>query len=208
MDDLPDLFYINLRHRADRRAQLLAELDRIGYPAAKVHRIEAERRQNGALGCGLSHIRALEEVRRRGLQRAIILEDDFMWRHRPERTLDTLRGALAQEWDVCLLACSGEVVPGGRTPHVDMVADCRTTSGYMVRADSVAPLLAVFRDTVDMPTNVDTPEAALRREHHIDQQWRHLQGADPGWVVTDPVLGRQRSGHSDITHAHQQHPSD
>lgn len=200
-NDWPDVFFINLAHREDRRASMLQELQKIGYPSHKIHRIDAVRRKNGALGCGLSHIKALETIRDRGLAQAIILEDDFVWRHPRELTQHTLGGALqADEWDVCLLSCNGTVAKASHR-NLSRVQDCQTTSGYMVRSDGIQPLLDVFRKTVNLPSNVDTFEASKQPKHHIDQQWKALQG-DSRWRATAPLLGKQREGYSDITHTH------
>ena len=57
-----DLYYINLQRRPDRNAALLRQLDRVGYDRAHVHRINATAHADGAAGCLLSHVAALEAV--------------------------------------------------------------------------------------------------------------------------------------------------
>lgn len=194
----PEVFYINLDHRGDRRESVLSELRKVGYPEHKIHRVDAVRKENGALGCGLSHIKALREVRERGLEQAIILEDDFVWREAPAVTRDTLSGALRGDWDVCLLSCHGELAADTGQEALRGVKSCQTTSGYMVRPGGIEPLLEVFEETVNQPENEDTFEASLIASNHIDQRWKALQGG-PGWRATAPLLGRQMDGYSDIT---------
>ena len=86
-----DLYYINLQRRPDRNAALLRQLDRVGYDRAHVHRINATAHADGAAGCLLSHVAALEAVVARaeaagggggvggGRPFALVLEDDFEW---------------------------------------------------------------------------------------------------------------------------------
>ncbi len=78
--DLVDaVLYINLEHRVDRREHLLGELARAGVPAEKIHRVDAVRRDVGALGCTLSHIKAFNLMLEKGWSRVLVLEDDFTW---------------------------------------------------------------------------------------------------------------------------------
>ena len=83
-----DLYYINLQRRPDRNAALLRQLDRVGYDRAHVHRINATAHADGAAGCLLSHVAALEAVVARaaaggggggGRPFALVLEDDVAW---------------------------------------------------------------------------------------------------------------------------------
>jgi glycosyl transferase family 25 len=75
---LPHLFYINLADRTDRRERVEEQLRPVNYPQHLVHRIDAIRKNNGAIGCGLSHIRALETIQQMDIPYGMVLEDDFM----------------------------------------------------------------------------------------------------------------------------------
>lgn len=202
VENYPHLFYINLAHRTDRKERLLGELEKVHYPQERIHRINAIRKQNGALGCGLSHIKALEKIQEMNLKEAIILEDDFVWKVPPDEVLTILHDALDQSyWEICLLACNGYVSDPHN--HLGKVDVCQTASGYIVRRDYVQPLLDNWRDTMTRPENIDTHEAADIPENHIDQSWKTLQSQDSNvWVATQPLLGIQGESYSDIMQGH------
>ena len=55
------ILYINLEHRPDRNEHCLNEIRKIDPLLTKTHRIDAVcNKSNGALGCTLSHIKALQ----------------------------------------------------------------------------------------------------------------------------------------------------
>ena len=68
------IFYINLDSREDRKKLCEEQLDKLGW---KYERIPAIRKENGALGCVLSHIKVLTKARDNKLPYVIIFEDDF-----------------------------------------------------------------------------------------------------------------------------------
>ena len=82
-----DLYYINLQRRPDRTRRCSASSIASGYDRAHVHRINATAHADGAAGCLLSHVAALEAVVARaaaaggggGRPFALVLEDDFEW---------------------------------------------------------------------------------------------------------------------------------
>ena len=196
---LPHIFYINIAYRKDRKDRLLGELRKIRYPQNRIHRIDAVRKENGALGCGLSHIKALETIQRMNLDVALVLEDDFMWKQSPTHVRDTLQQVLRDPgWSMCLLTCNGYTsIPRGE--RLAQVKDCQTTSGYLVRKPYLDSLLSVWQGTVSRPDNTDDPKASDIPANHIDQSWKSLQHEDPKqWVVTQPYLGYQGKSYSDI----------
>ena len=71
------IVYINLDTRPDRRREVEAALGSLPY-RVPIHRIAATaHEQNGHIGCGISHIEALEWARAQGLEEVLIVEDDF-----------------------------------------------------------------------------------------------------------------------------------
>ena len=154
-----DLYYINLQRRPDRNAALLRQLDRVGYDRAHVHRINATAHADGAAGCLLSHVAALEAVVARaaaaggggggGRPFALVLEDDFEWSDEAVAR-ERLRAAFALQanWSVILLACRGVPAPlrdGALAGRYESAAGCFTTSGYMIRTSYAPKLLELFR---------------------------------------------------------------
>ena len=79
MDKLDAIFYINLAHRTDRREQMETMLHDYGFSDEKIVRIDANYKpENGAHGCILSHICALQAfLADPRFQTCLVLEDDF-----------------------------------------------------------------------------------------------------------------------------------
>ena len=61
IDHIDAIIYINLDRRKDRRDHIINEIKKIDPTLSKTHRLEAEYVPiNGALGCSLSHVKAIE----------------------------------------------------------------------------------------------------------------------------------------------------
>lgn len=82
------IYVINLPERLDRRKEVLAELERIGFrhddPMICVWRAvrpsdRGDFRSIGARGCFLSHLGVLEDAIMKGFGRILIVEDDMDW---------------------------------------------------------------------------------------------------------------------------------
>ena len=155
-----DLYYINLQRRPDRNAALLRQLDRVGYDRAHVHRINATAHADGAAGCLLSHVAALEAVVARaeaagggggvggGRPFALVLEDDFEWNDAAlARTRLRAAFALQANWSVILLAgrCRSSVPPAPLAGRYAPAEKCSTNTGYMIRNSYAPKLLELFR---------------------------------------------------------------
>lgn len=199
---LPKLYYINLRNRKDRQTHILGQLAKVDYPQSQIHRVDAIKHEDGATGCGLSHIKALELAQRtqkNDNDYVIVLEDDFTWIHNKEKTLQLLNHALQRkEWNVILLACNGT---WDRNPlnwlcrhnrHTSKVHDCQTTSGYIIKVGYIPNLLKIWKR--DMLYRQSSKK--YTHETCIDISWKQLQHED--WYITNPKLGVQIESYSDI----------
>ena len=104
------VLYINLKHRKDRKKSLLEEAKRVGLK--KIKRIEADFDiLNGAKGCLLSHIRALECSKK--TETTLILEDDccFTKDHTLLNTqIAEFFNTFGDQWDVFFLGGRYETV--------------------------------------------------------------------------------------------------
>ena len=81
MSNIDAILYINLEHHADRKEHVLHEISKLGKDASCVHRIDAIKMKEGALGCSLSHIKALQyALDHPEWKTVLILEDDFTFR--------------------------------------------------------------------------------------------------------------------------------
>ncbi len=196
-DAVDAVLYINLANRSDRRNHLIEELERVGVPVDKIHRVGAIKRDPGALGCTLSHIKAFQMILAEGWERVLVLEDDFTWMPGEEGRVADKIGALMtckKPWDVVQISWnpSGRVIGEGPLDWLQRGVGIRTTSGYFVRRGFVETLLENFKEAaVDMYKNGFSPESCC------DMNWQKLQH-DAEWYVAMPPLGYQMDGYSDV----------
>jgi glycosyl transferase family 25 len=201
MDAIDKILYINLAHREDRRKGLLAEFEKAGVSLSKVERLEAVYKpENGAYGCILSHILALETfLSDPAIQTCLILEDDFRF-YSPEHLESRLAVLRSTDltWDVISFAYNprGGVFRPAMHAGLMKVVKHGTTSGYLVHRRFAPILLANYKEC-----------KALMEKHgkqHIsclDVHWIRLQEPN-AWYAFSPALGHQEDGYSDIERAH------
>jgi len=126
--------YINLDHREDRNLEMERELNRIGINLNKVMRIPAVYcREFGAVGCAKSHINCLTKAIKAGMERVLILEDDFDFCS--TRTFSINMNALMTQlptyWDVVLFS-AGFQEGKSHSTQLCRVTRAFSTTGYLV----------------------------------------------------------------------------
>ena len=181
--ELPPVFYINLAHRTDRKKELLAEFDAVGWPRNKIHRIEAIKKDFGHTGCRLSHIKALKTFLATKEPIALIVEDDFGWLIPKEKVLPEIKDLLNKQnqWDRVGIACfSNSRVKNGR------IIECIGAAGYLVNRKEARRLLQLWLANPVDETN--------HRTNSIDQIWNTINTHK----TLHRPLGRQRYSYSDI----------
>ena len=193
----PNLYYINLKHRTDRKKQLLEQLNKINYPTNKITRIDAVLNdKDGHIGCGLSHIKTLEYIKENStnMNYSIILEDDFVWIDYKivNQFLNKIYN-LKYEWNVILLSCNGNILNTiENNTDFSRIGKCQTASGYIIKHSYIDTLLKVWKHGITKRINNNDTSG----ETAIDQSWIKLQ--DESWLVTNPKLGIQGKSYSDI----------
>lgn len=193
---LDAILYINLDHRADRKTHILNQLSRLQFSDSIIHRIPAiYNSECGHIGCGQSHINALEYALTQDWNEILILEDDFKFLVSREE-MDAYLSEAVMPWDVLLLA-KGNGVYEPPVGHIQKVKWCTTTSGYIVRRHYIKALIANFTQSL----NKMHQQLIIHKEKKpgtkfihgvfaIDQSWHLLQKKD-NFYITDPVIGTQ-----------------
>jgi GR25 family glycosyltransferase involved in LPS biosynthesis len=204
MNKLPHIYYINLKHRVDRKNNIEQNLKSVNYEFSKVTRIDAIKNKIGTLGCLASHIIALKEALNNndGLEYSIILEDDFIFR--PELNKTIIQKTLLDccfntniEWNVVLLAMHGRVENpeylNDKSKSLLKIKYSQTTSGYLIKKKYIPILLNLWENLYEKTKNCTSiPDKNL----HMDIIWIKLQ--KDNWYVTNPKLGIQYQSYSDI----------
>lgn len=196
----PELYFINLKERPDRLSKIKNELNKMDYPKGKIIRVDAIKKKDGALGCGLSHLKALEMGLNSVNDFIIILEDDFKFIHSKDKTLSILKKSLSYpNWNVILLSCNGTSTP--YLPNLDKVTDCQTTSGYIIKKRYIPVLMKEWKISMEIRKKYNPVKGtALSRNSSIDYSWKKLQ--NDHWYITNPKLGKQYASFSSIEKKH------
>jgi len=187
MDSIDAVLYINLEHRTDRKVHILHELRAL--PIENIHRIDAIPMDNGALGCGLSHIKALEYALQHAWNMVLIVEDDFTF-----TTTDKLELLCGCDFDVGLLAHNNLQYSDTETASIKRVSFSQTSSAYLIKRDYMPVLLQNVRDAME-----DMSKNGRRHENCLDVHWASLQRRDR-WYALYPAIGYQYGNYSDIEH--------
>ena len=195
MEEIDAVLYINLAHRTDRKEHILFELQKWGVDSSKIHRVDAVYRVPGALGCGLSHIKALTEAYSHSEWKTVlILEDDFTF-----RSTDSNKGIkqlLTSQpfFDVGLLSYNPDYIKYTDTmnPSIKKILYSQTTSSYLIRKHYIPTLLQNMK-----VATYDMERFGKRHENCIDIHWTLLQPHDH-WYGIFPAIGYQYDNYSDI----------
>jgi GR25 family glycosyltransferase involved in LPS biosynthesis len=192
---VPNIYYINLLHRKDRKEFLLKDLKNINYENNRIHRIDAIKHNLGAIGCFASHIKALKIGLNEnyGCEYIIILEDDFAIRN-ISITKTYLNKIFTEQldWNVILLGVNGRCHKNN-TSFLKKIIHSHTTSGYIIKKNYIPILLKLWEDLYYKIKDLNKKPWGRQC---LDIHWKQLQ--HDRWFTTEPVLGYQRESYSDI----------
>ena len=198
MNYIDAILYINLAHRCDRNEHILTEINKLCKDNSKIHRICAIKKDEGALGCALSHIKALNfALEHTDWKNVLILEDDFTFKsnntHEINNDIDILFKT-NPDFNVGILSSNLSYLRYHNTSHfrIKKVLFSQTTSAYILKRDYISKLLSIFEEAVE---NIN--KYGVKHEYHIDQYWSKLQAID-NWFILYPPIGYQYDNYSDI----------
>lgn len=192
----PHIYYINLDKRQDRNKEFLGEMARLNI--VNFTRIPATHMpKRGALGCSLSHIKALETFLESTHSECCILEDDFIFVLGQWQVASLFKTLLTVPYDVCLLAAN--VLRSEPTEHAFLrkVDDAQTTAGYCVSKAYARTLLANFKEGAAKLKEGFETDGKKEPRFCLDIFWKSLQPTAK-WYVVNPKMGIQRESYSDI----------
>lgn len=194
INDLTNVFYINLESRPDRKEHIEGQLKTVGFP--NVERFNAIKMPNGdgRIGCSLSHIKCLEIAKERGYSHVLICEDDTLFLQ-PDVFVEQFNKFLAKRynWDVVLFA-GNNVPPYERVDETCIcVTRCQTTTCYLVNGAYLDTLIANMKEGVGKLMK----DPASHFFNAIDKYWTTLQQKD-NWFMITPLTVIQREDFSDI----------
>jgi hypothetical protein len=202
------VLYINLAHRTDRKELILNEIQKIkNIDESQIYRIDGVLEPMcGHIGCGKSHINALELAITNNWSSVLVLEDDFCFNEHydDEHSFNKIQNI---EWDVMLLAQGYHYNQDSDYDFLKTARRSTTTSGYIVRKHYYPVLLDNFKNSVaimeqEFQTHSENciaqnaPVSKMNICSAIDQHWFSLQEKDTFYMFHPPI-GHQRNSWSD-----------
>jgi len=185
--DIDMIYYINLDNRPERKLSIESELVKLKIPKTQTTRIRAEYLPlSPQIGCAFSHMKALRHARQNMYDKILILEDDFIFkcnRNQLDLALDRLYTNF-KNWNVVMLATINSKTNSTNIPGINKVVKADTTSGYLVRGNSIIPLFSLFLNCTKPHTGYNTNQFA------IDVAWQIIQ-PQMNWYIFCPNLGTQ-----------------
>jgi hypothetical protein len=194
----PNILYINLDHREDRKWHVVSQFNQLGFTSFE--RFPATKTTNGAVGCGISHIKCLELALERNWEMVTIIEDDFKCVDIPQfrHSLSAFWKNHQKDniiWDVLLLG-GNNCPPYTKIPGVEycvQVSNCQTTIGYVVKRAFYPTLINNMREAISKLMRF--PD--LKKQFAIDIYWKPLQ-ASGRWYLITPLTITQHTCYSDV----------
>jgi len=192
INDIKNVFYINLEERTDRKAHVELELLKLGICCAK--RFNAIKLKNGAIGCSMSHLKIIEEAKKKKLDHVLIVEDDITFLN-TELFKQQFNMFLKNHKDFDVVLIAGNNVPPFQ--NIDescvKVTRCQTTTGYLVKSHYYDTLIQNYRNGITQLMK----EPKNHILYSIDKYWFHLQEKH-NWYLIIPLTVTQRNDYSDI----------
>ena len=183
------IIFINLKHRTDRKKEIIFELDNFNL---KYELFEAISHNNGAIGCSKSHLQVIKIAKQKGYKNILVLEDDFQFIVDKKVFYNEIKKLKNVNFDVCLLAYNTPNLYESDYPFLYKIKDAQTTAGYIVQSHYYDTLINHWEKSVKLfeETNDDT-------KYTCDQSWKELQRND-NWYCFKNRIGKQRESYSDI----------
>ncbi len=196
INDITNIFYINLQHRTDRKTHVEQQLSLIGLNGQRFNAIKMD---NGAIGCSMSHLKLLQDAVKNELDHILIIEDDieFLDSELFKSQLNKFFEIHGNEWDVVMFA-GNNVPPYKRTDDTCIqVSNCLTTTGYLVNGHYIK----ILAQNVKMGLTHLINKPSEHTKFAIDKFWSVLQSSGK-WFLITPICVVQREDYSDIEKKH------
>jgi histo-blood group ABO system transferase len=186
---IDEIVFINMQGHEERKMQIINEIQKISEPGMIVTRFQGIKKENGALGCALSHLHVLlyAALNRRNV---LIFEDDFEFNDSKEQIIQKLQMVNdtfpQNRWDVIVF---GQFVKewSSINKQVMRLLESTTTSGYLVHKDYAETLYKAFLSHITPRLN----KAVFEPNDHIDQFQLSLQ-REHAWIGFQTAIGKQR----------------
>ena len=209
MENIDKIYYINLDHRTDRKAEIEQEFASHFGGTILEHRVErfpAIKHNQGLFGCSISHLEVIKRAKANCAKYIIVFEDDFKFLVSKEIFAENINALFQQvdnglDFKVIMLAYNAmnrfEVRENAMNRFevrenalLDSTTDVQTCAGYLVNSKYFDELIQCWEHGVQM-----YQETGQDWIYCCDQYWKKLQKEK--WYLFKTRIGKQRAGFSD-----------
>jgi glycosyl transferase family 25 len=163
-----DVIYINLDHREDRRHHIESELARLGID--NYTRLSAVRKEYGALGCALSHLKALGDWQAAPGRLLMVCEDDCTFLAERQAVEGLIEGFARDPRLEVLCLAYNNANEFRISEKFCITSDTQTTACYVVKPSILSDLRhAIEKSVRGLEAGNDVTVSA------VDIVWKELQ---------------------------------
>jgi glycosyl transferase family 25 len=186
------VYYINLKHRTDRNAHIIKELDKMKL---KYKRFDAIRDEVGIIGCGKSHLAVLKKAKKKNLKNVLVFEDDFKFIVDKKTFWNEMNTFFKKEIDYDALMLSYNSLESIKfDDQLIKIIDAQTASGYIINQKLYDPLIELWENALPL-----LEESGNRWHYSNDMVWKQLQPIK-NWYAFNNRIGKQMMSYSDLEH--------
>jgi hypothetical protein len=186
-------YYINLDERVDRKTHFDNNIKSRDF-FSNLQRIPAIKNTDGAIGCGLSHIKSL--ILSKNIINASyvgVFEDDFCILNEQScaEFIDAFsRISDSDEWDCILLTPRGDTQQNGASEFMmangfKRITKSQTTTAYIIKKTVIDALQQNLKDAV-----ANLIKGGDKNTYSIDQYWKRLQTEYRFYYYQDVFAGQ------------------
>ena len=188
-------FYINLDARIDRMQHFESMKTKYGF-FKNIERISAIKNSNGAIGCGMSHIKVLTKLLESDDNYFMVCEDDLciLNDNNYNKFVEDFDKIKDKNWDVIVITPRGDMMQ-----DIDLnqnnfyrINNNQTTTAYIIKKEFINILIANLKESITGLLKGGHPNV-----YAIDQWWKKLQNEYKFYYYKDIYAG-QLVGYSDI----------
>lgn len=192
-------YYINLEERKDR-VEHFEKLKNKYVFFKDVERFDAIRNKNGAIGCGLSHIKVLTKLLEYQDDYMMVIEDDLCILNDNNynefvQYFQNIRNE--KDWDIIVLTPRGDKKNIQNSSNMNNnnffeIVNNQTTTGYIIKKSFIPKLIENLKKSIEgLLKNLDPNTYA------IDQYWKRIQN-DSHFYYFNKIFAGQLIGYSNI----------
>jgi GR25 family glycosyltransferase involved in LPS biosynthesis len=190
--------YINLDSRTDRRDFIENNTKKYNL-FSNIERCKAIECETGGIGCSLSHIKLLKELKEIDANFVMIIEDDLYIidsnkYNEFENSFEQIK--MSDDWDVILLTPRGLTIDDEsiimKENNFKRIKDSQTTTGYIIKKHMCDKFINNFTESVTNLLNTKNYS-----EYALDQYWKKMQ-TEYKFYYYSSIFAGQLPGWSDI----------